>query len=103
MEIVRDKRLQITNQAIEEFQEETQKPTGRCCGSVLNEKAFRYILFIDIIFILILPRTIFAIMGLFKERYLRMYVRFRELSFFVIWPIAFLIGIIYIAKAESVL
>jgi hypothetical protein len=80
---------------------ELKKPLGRCCLKIDNDKGFRYILYVDLAFFVFVPRTIFSIAGLCDKTNLKMYVKMREITFLVFWPLSMIVCIYYWAASLS--
>jgi len=68
---------------------------GRCCESVSNEKGVKWIQALDILFIVIVPRSLLAMYALCKPKHWKIYINIREMTFFIFWPIAFLTMVSY--------
>ena len=63
---------------------------GRCCCKYPNEKGAKIVQIIDIIFIVNLPRWIFAVWAKVDDEKWLIYSRMRLVSFWVFWIVILL-------------
>lgn len=65
---------------------------GRCCCSYPNEVGAKRIHIIDMIFLPNFPRWIFAVWAKVDDERMQIYLRMRQLSFWLFW--ALLMGLV---------
>lgn len=75
--------------------DQLRKPMGMCCEKVSNETGVKWIQALDILCIVIAPRSIMALAALFSQAHWVIYIRIRNLTFFAFWPIALLAVVSY--------